>query len=98
MITLSVTCRGSTEERLFWVFDMYDLDGTGALTRDEVIKALKAIFRMKGKEAAEEAACVQADSIFYKLDKNRDGLITKEEFCKVAAREEDVCKIFNIAS
>ncbi|CAD5125638.1 DgyrCDS13837 [Dimorphilus gyrociliatus] len=98
MTTLSVTCRGSTEERLYWVFDMYDIDGTGALTRDEVIKVLKAVFRMKGKEAAEEKACVQADSIFQKLDKDKDGLISKDEFCNVASKEVDVSKIFNIAS
>ena|SRR6218665_1541510 len=33
---LRVTRRGSLEERLRWIFDIYDIDGDGYITRDEM--------------------------------------------------------------
>merc|ERR1712168_715990 len=36
MITLSLSNAGSPEEKLKWLFDVYDLDGNGKITLDEV--------------------------------------------------------------
>lgn len=95
MTTLSITCRGDIREKLKWVFDMYDADRSNYLNRDEVNKVIVAIFRMKGNDAVEEMAFIQTLEIFKKLDKDNDGLITKEEFCKTAASEKSILDILN---
>ena len=41
IIGLSTLLRGTTVERLKWVFNMYDLDSNGSVTKDELIHVLK---------------------------------------------------------
>lgn len=34
ILTLSVLCRGTLEEKLRWIFRLYDINGEGQLTRE----------------------------------------------------------------
>ena len=43
MIVLSITARGSIEEKLSWAFDMYDFNNEGRLSR----KQLDDVFTVK---------------------------------------------------
>eukprot|EP00058_Branchiostoma_floridae_P023924 XP_002609414.1 hypothetical protein BRAFLDRAFT_86516 [Branchiostoma floridae] len=43
IIGLSTLLRGTTVERLKWVFNMYDLDSNGSVTKDELIHVLKEV-------------------------------------------------------
>lgn len=91
--SLSITTRGTFEEKLRWAFDVYDIDGNGAITRNEVIAIVKSINKMMGyindKNASEERIL----SIFKEFDKNQDQMLSLEEFIDGAKQDSIFVKM-----
>lgn len=52
--------RGSEEEKLQWVFSLYDTDGDGLVTRQEFTEIVSSIYDMMGKctDPAVDERCV----------------------------------------
>ena len=46
---LSVLARGSLPERLQWAFNLYDVNGDGIITKDEMLDIVGAIYEMMGR-------------------------------------------------
>ncbi|CAN7937043.1 unnamed protein product, partial [Ixodes hexagonus] len=70
---LSVTSRGSLDEKLVWAFKLYDVDNDGFITRDEMYNIVDAIYQMLGNQTKEseqeESPQERVDKIFDQLDK-----------------------------
>ncbi|XP_067134074.1 frequenin-2-like [Centruroides vittatus] len=81
---LSVTSRGSLEEKLVWAFKLYDVDNDGYITREEMYSIVDAIYQMLGTqtrfENEEDNPRQRVDRIFDQLDKNHDNKLSLEEF------------------
>ncbi|KAL5021704.1 hypothetical protein ScPMuIL_000859, partial [Solemya velum] len=91
LIGLSVVSSLDIEKKLKWSFNMYDIDGNGYISQDEMIEILRAVLQMNmltdhhsgNVETPEE----MADKLFKKMDKNNDNQISWEEF-KSGAQED----------
>lgn len=46
---LSILSRGSVEEKLRWTFQLYDINGDGFITREEMTDIVTAIYELMGR-------------------------------------------------
>ena len=92
MSTLSVASRGSAEEKLHWAFQMYDLDKDGVVSMAEVVEIIISINKLRGekdRQLAEDAAM----KIFLHMDKNKDGMLSEDEFIQGALASKTIMEV-----
>jgi len=87
---LIVLCGGSQEDKIRSVFDLYDVNGDGFISQNELLEHQKTVFRImftsnpslykKSGESPDSLAHITVESIFQQFDDNGDQLLTFEEF------------------
>ncbi|XP_050682209.1 Kv channel-interacting protein 4-like [Leptidea sinapis] len=88
---LSAVGRGSAQEKLAWVFRLYDVDGDGRISRAEMLSVVRAVYELVGPAVRpplpRAAADQHVDRIFHLMDTNCDGVVTPDELARWCARD-----------
>uniref|UniRef100_A0A0X3P222 Neuronal calcium sensor 2 n=1 Tax=Schistocephalus solidus TaxID=70667 RepID=A0A0X3P222_SCHSO len=82
LLAINITSGGRPKEKLEWAYQMYDIDGNGTIERNEMVEIIRAIYSMLGADgsSAELSPEARTEEIFAKMDENKDGVLTRDEF------------------
>eukprot|EP00762_Andalucia_godoyi_P002456 ANDGO_02815.mRNA.1 Neurocalcin homolog len=96
MTTMGMMMRGTLSEKMDFCFRVYDMNQDGEIDRRECRKLLTDSFNVQkafNPNAARENVDEIVEAILAKLDKNRDGGITFDEYRSVVLRDPLVLQI-----
>ena len=95
LLAMYVTSSGTAEEKLTWAFRMYDVDGNGVIDPEEMLKVVQVIYDMLREDATEPMSMAEerARKIFRRMDVNRDGQLTEEEFLRGCLEDDELSKL-----
>ncbi|XP_053319312.1 Kv channel-interacting protein 1 isoform X3 [Spea bombifrons] len=93
---LSTLLRGTINEKLRWTFNLYDINKDGYINKEEMMDIVKAIYDMMGKYTypvlKDDAPKQHVDLFFQKMDKNKDGVVTLEEFIESCQEDDNIMR------
>ncbi|KAG8178277.1 hypothetical protein JTE90_015687 [Oedothorax gibbosus] len=92
VVCVSVLSRGNLREKLEWAFKLYDLNGDGRVTRKELHEIAAAIHSLVSRKCGEDTRTLteHVDRTFAKMDINKDGVITIDEFMDSCEKDETI--------
>ncbi|KAL0133730.1 hypothetical protein PUN28_000999 [Cardiocondyla obscurior] len=78
---LTMIVNGNVDQKLSWIFEFYDLNGDGCITRQEMLVIMSAIYEMvQNTQTVQSMINKHVDRFFEKMDTDRDGIVSREEF------------------
>ncbi|XP_033361970.1 hippocalcin-like protein 4 isoform X2 [Bombus vosnesenskii] len=96
---VALIINGDVDQKLSWIFRFYDLNGDGYITRKEMLVIMSAIYEMlHNGQIIQRMANRHVDKVFEKMDVDKDGVISQEEFMSICKNDSVIQKqlaIFN---
>ncbi|KAM9993153.1 hypothetical protein ACTFIZ_011102 [Dictyostelium cf. discoideum] len=96
-VALSIIGKGSAEDKLKVLFDIYDKDKSGILEKkevDEMIALMKNVGVSLGKSPGDIELFIV--KLFEKIDKDKNNLISREEFLTEGAKSPSLLTLLGI--
>lgn len=94
VIGLSVLLRGSVTDKLRWAFNLYDINKDGYITKEEMLAIMTSIYDMMGRYTSpsvhDDDPFEHVEKFFQKMDRNRDGVVTIDEFIETCQKDESI--------
>ncbi|KAM4532613.1 calsenilin-like isoform 1-T1 [Fundulus diaphanus] len=94
VLGLSVLLRGSVTEKLRWAFNLYDINKDGYITKEEMLAIMTSIYDMMGRYTSpsirDDSPFDHVEKFFQKMDRNRDGVVTIDEFIETCQKDENI--------
>ncbi|GMT06123.1 hypothetical protein PENTCL1PPCAC_28297 [Pristionchus entomophagus] len=93
---LSIISRGSVLEKLNWIYTLYDVDRQGVIGHLELMKISQSMFDLIGNNLGPPVSyqylLEHASTIVQRMDANKDGVITREEFLDACTNDDSICE------
>jgi len=100
IVALSVTSRGSLDDKLNWAFQLYDIDGDGEISYDEMLRIVEAIYKMVGSMVKlpedEDTPQKRVTKIFKMMDKDENGSLTLAEFREGSQKDATIVSALSL--
>uniref|UniRef100_A0A8C3LBQ5 EF-hand calcium binding domain 1 n=1 Tax=Chrysolophus pictus TaxID=9089 RepID=A0A8C3LBQ5_CHRPC len=92
---LSVFLRGTLEERIKYCFEVYDLNGDGYISREEMFQMLKnSLLKQPSEEDPDEGIKDLVDIALKKMDHDHDGKLSFADFEEAVKNENLLLEAF----
>ena len=87
---LSTISRGSQEDKLRWIFELYDTDCDGIISKNDLMNVIRSIYLILGRRAEviadQKYLKEKTDAFFDRFDIDGDGFLSLEEFVSICSR------------
>ncbi|XP_038016371.1 calsenilin-like isoform X5 [Motacilla alba alba] len=91
---------GDASSYAHFLFDAFDADRNGALCFQDMLEIMKSIYAMMGRctepALGASAPAQHVELFFQKMDRNRDGVVTFEEFLATCQEDKDIMSSMQI--
>lgn len=77
-----MTTRGTIEEKMSFLFDMYDTDKKGYLTQEQILQVIEAMLELLEVENKKPNSANMTEECVRLLDKAKDGIVSKGNYLK----------------
>ncbi|KAF6109266.1 potassium voltage-gated channel interacting protein 2 [Phyllostomus discolor] len=88
--------QGDSSTYATFLFNAFDTNHDGSVSFEEMLDIMKSIYDMMGKYTypalREEAPREHVESFFQKMDRNKDGVVTIEEFIESCQKDENIMR------
>ncbi|PNJ87053.1 KCNIP2 isoform 6 [Pongo abelii] len=88
--------QGDSSTYATFLFNAFDTNHDGSVSFEEMLDIMKSIYDMMGKYTypalREEAPREHVESFFQKMDRNKDGVVTIEEFMESCQKDENIMR------
>ena len=102
LLAINISSYGSPDEKLRMIFNMYDLNGDGFISKFEMRTIVKSIYDMLDQHGGASrcfyAAKEQTNTIFEILDDNQDKKVNKYEFVAGCLRDEGLTRLLTTST
>jgi len=96
LLAIDVSSGSSPQKKLEWAFKMYDVNGNGVITRDEMEEVVGAMFKMQFSQGVEQLQAKIAEKsaqMFSAMDSDKNGIITQEEFLTACIQDKQIMEL-----
>lgn len=90
LIAFWIKARGKTDEKLLWLFEVYDSDKSEYISLNELTHMLRLVFCLKNMK---DDPTERAEYVMQLVDKNSDGQLSKEEFIEGCLKDAELRKL-----
>ncbi|CAF1054399.1 unnamed protein product [Adineta ricciae] len=99
---INITSQGTPDRKLEMAFRMYDCNGDGSIDETEMRRIISAIYELIGEDTEQPERQIEADeramNIFRMMDKNSDGVLSREEFVDGCLNDEQLYQLLTQSS